>query len=142
MDNRKSLNNKLLDNTIKSILISGSSGQKIIFVSGPYRGKGRGECEILDNIRRAEALAIKVWRSGGVCICPHLNTAFFGGRAPDNIWLKGDLEIVSRCDALIMISGWKKSTGAQYERKLALKLKKPVFYSIDKLRKWLKHSAD
>ncbi len=39
---------------------------KIIFISGPYRGANTWEVE--QNVRRAEALALEVWRLGHVAI--------------------------------------------------------------------------
>ena len=68
---------------------------KIVYVCGPYRAPT--EYGVLLNIQKAAQIAIEVWRSGAVCICPHKNTAFFGGAVPDSFWLEGDKEIVRRC---------------------------------------------
>jgi len=91
---------------------------KLAFISGPYRSSN-GKT-ILENVRHAEKYAIKYWRLGYAVICPHLNTAFFDGLAPDNIWLQGDLEILKRCDVIVMIPGWEKSSGSKQEYHLAL----------------------
>lgn len=86
---------------------------KVIFVSGPYRAAT--EREVVNNIRRAEAAALRLWREGWAVICPHLNTAHFGGYCEDSTWLAGDLEILRRCDAIYMLPGWENSEGASAE---------------------------
>src|SRR4051812_24706808 len=45
---------------------------KLIYIAGPYRAAT--EWQVVQNIRRAEALALAVWQSGAACICPHKNT--------------------------------------------------------------------
>ena len=79
---------------------------KVIYVCGPYRGRR------LVNILRARTAALFVWQHGGVALCPHLNTAFFDGKMLDDVWLEGDLELLSRCDAIWAIEGWRESAGA------------------------------
>ena len=91
---------------------------KIAFISGPYRAKT--EWGVLNNIRAAEKVALKYWKKGYVVICPHKNTALMGGVLPDEVWLKGDLEILRRCDVVVMMEGWKKSEGARAEHEEAL----------------------
>ena len=90
---------------------------KVAYIAGPYRGKTHYEVE--QNIRAAEAVAIKYWQLGYAVICPHKNTAHFDGLAPDEVWLKGDLEILKRCDLIVMVPGWERSSGAIAEKELA-----------------------
>lgn len=104
---------------------------KVVYVAGPFRGPNSWEIE--SNIRRAEALALEVWRAGYAVICPHSNTRFFNGAAPDSVWLDGDLEILSRCDALLTTPDWVRSTGARAEVEFAREQKIPVCHSIAKL---------
>ena len=111
---------------------------KLIYVAGPYRGAS--EWDVVQNIRRAEALALAVWKLGAACICPHKNTALFGGAAPDEVWLEGDLEILRRCDAVICTADWSRSAGAIGEVALARQIGIAVFETIEQLAKWL--SAD
>jgi nucleoside 2-deoxyribosyltransferase len=102
---------------------------KLIYVAGPFRGKDSWAMEC--NIRRAEAIALEVWRGGFACICPHSNTRFFQGAADDKVWLEGDLEILKRCDAVIMTPNWRTSSGAKAEYLYALAREIPVFYYQD-----------
>lgn len=93
---------------------------KLIYTAGPYNDK-RGEYYVLQNIMSARDAALFIWRNGGVAICPHLNTAFFDGAfgLHRDTWLKGDFEIIPRCDAIFMVSGWDNSEGAKAELELA-----------------------
>ena len=101
---------------------------KVVYVAGPYRAKT--EHEVVINIRKAEAVAIEVWKAGHVALCPHKNTAFFGGICPDEVWLTGDLEFVRRCDAVILVPGYETSKGALAEIKEARKVGIPIYESV------------
>ena len=90
---------------------------RVAYIAGPYRAKnGR---TVLENVRAAEKVAIKYWRLGYAVICPHKNTEFFDGLCPDSVWLEGDLEIVKRCDVIVMMVGYEESSGAKVELELA-----------------------
>jgi len=97
---------------------------KVAYISGPY--SAATEWGVLQNIRRAEAVALEYWRRGYAVICPHKNSAFFGGAAPPDVWLKGDLEILRRLrpgqDVVVMVPGWESSEGALEERAEAYRL--------------------
>lgn len=96
---------------------------KVCYVAGPYRADTIHET--VQNIRAAEAIGIELWKLGMAAIVPHLNTALFDGVCSDDTWLAGDLEILSRCDLLVLVPGWRFSSGsvAEYERALELGLK-------------------
>lgn len=108
---------------------------KMVFVAGPYRSES--EWGVLRNIRRAEALALELWTLGLAVICPHKNTAFFGGAGCDQTWLNGALEMVKRCDAVVCTSNWDQSEGARGEVELAKRIGIPVFSSITEVKTWL-----
>ena len=103
----------------------------LIYIAGPYRAPNAWEIE--QNIRRAEEFALECWKSGAAVICPHTNTRFFQGAAPDDIWLDGDLEMVIRCDVVFAIPGWEKSMGAREEVRTALAMGIPVVYSLQEV---------
>lgn len=108
---------------------------KLVYVAGPFRAPNSWEIE--QNIRRAEALALEAWRAGAAVICPHANTRFFQGAAPDEVWLEGDLEMLRRCDAILMTPDWQRSQGATVEHAEAIRAGLFVFYSVEDLRAWL-----
>jgi hypothetical protein len=108
---------------------------KLVYVAGPYRGPDAWAIE--QNIRRAETLALEIWRLGAAAVCPHANTRYFQGAAPDDVWLLGDLAILARCDALILTRCWRQSSGARAERAFALERGIPVFTRLPDLARWL-----
>lgn len=109
---------------------------KVVYVAGPFRGVNAWEIE--NNVRLAENLALEVWKLGAAAICPHTNTRFFHGAAPDEVWLEGDLAILAKCDAIVMTHTWRRSKGATAEYHYAIKHGIPVFAGIDALAQWLK----
>jgi hypothetical protein len=114
---------------------------RVVFIAGPYRALS--EWAVTENIRRAEVAAIEVWRAGGVAICPHKNTAYFGGAARDEVWLEGGRELVGRSDAVLCIEGWEQSEGARGEVEKARQCGVPVFRSIEEVAQWVaSHRSD
>lgn len=96
----------------------------IIYISGKYSGK------ISQNIADARKVAIKLWEAGHVVICPHLNTQHFEKdcKLEYRQYIDGDLKILARCDAIVMLSGWKDSRGAVHEHQYALDHDIPIYY--------------
>ena len=108
---------------------------KLIYVAGKYLGDSDWETYL--NIHHARVVAHKLWHEGWAVICPHSNTAYFGGIGERNKddpngdwkrWLEGDLEMVRRCDAIYMLSNWRDSKGAKLELEEARKVGKKIFY--------------
>lgn len=108
---------------------------RVVYIAGPFRAPSHWG--IVGNVRKAEELAHKVWSMGAAAVCPHLNTANFQGSLPDSVWLEGDLEIMRRCDAVLLVPGWLGSEGTKAEVALARKLGMPVFDSALDLFNWL-----
>ena len=94
----------------------------VLYVSGPYRG------DVDKNIAAARAAAIELWELGYAVICPHLNTANFQNdcHIEDGEYILGDLEILKRCDGMIMLPGWETSEGACAEMRHAVDLNMKV----------------
>lgn len=108
---------------------------KLVFVSGPYRADT--EYGAHSHIQAAEKVALEVWKLGAACCCPHKNTAYFAGALPDQTWLEGDLEILARCDAVMLMDKWMESEGARAEQRRAGELCIPVFTELHLLGEWL-----
>lgn len=113
---------------------------KVIYIAGPFRGKDHWEIE--QNIRVAETLALEVWRLGAACVCPHTNTRLFQGAAPDEVWLNGDLEILRRCDAVLLTPDWERSSGARAEADFALENGIPIFVLLSDIKCFLRAADD
>lgn len=103
-------------------------GTKVIYVAGRYRGKT--DYEQAENIYHAQRVALRLWELGWVVLCPHLNTANFNWYSdlPDGVWINGGLELLKRCDCIIMLKGYETSKGAMAELELARQLNKGIFY--------------
>ena len=86
----------------------------IVYIAGPYRAPT--ENGVQQNIDRARAAAIEIAEMGLGFFCPHLNSDHMGGVIPDDEWIEMDLAILRGCcKAILMLEGWKKSTGAARE---------------------------
>lgn len=109
---------------------------KVVYIAGPFRGPNSWEIE--QNIRRAETLALQVWRLGAAVLCPHTNTRFFQGAADDAIWLDGDLAMLARCDAVMLTDDWARSSGARAEVEQANAQLIPVFTTLVALGDWIR----
>src|SRR5690349_18649019 len=98
---------------------------KKVFLSGPYASDSHWE--MLGNIRRAEETALGIWKAGAAVICPHRNSAWFGGIVSKEVFLTGYLAIMLTCDCVALLPGWKTSRGSVLERGFALDHGIPVF---------------
>lgn len=98
---------------------------KVIYIAGKYRGPNAWAVE--QNIRAAEEVAAKVWAMGHVALCPHANSRHMDGVASDEHFLAGTLELMRRCDAVVLVPNWRDSAGARAEVAEADRLGLPVF---------------
>jgi len=101
----------------------------VIYISGPYSGN------IDANIQKARELAIKTWEAGYMVFTPHLNTFHFERdcKCAYEDYINGDIEMVNRCNAMLMTDNWKDSKGAITEHDYAKGYGIPVFYSLKEM---------
>ena len=111
---------------------------KVVYIIGPFRGPTAWD--IAENVRAAERMALAVARAGAMPLCPHANTAHFHGQLDDKFWLEGTMELLKRCDAVVLVDGWERSEGSCAEKDAAREMGIPVFWpdSIDDLAEWVK----
>lgn len=109
----------------------------VVYIAGPYRAPTPRK--VLANIWQAQEAALAVWKLGGVAICPHSNCYLFDDEAPNDVWMEGDLELLRRSDALLLVTGWELSEGAKREHQVAVELGLPIFYDTAShvLRGWI-----
>jgi hypothetical protein len=83
----------------------------LIYVAGPYRG------DVDRNIAKARAVAAQCYLAGHTVICPHLNSAKMDVETglPDEFWLDATLKLLERCDAIVLVEGWRESQGTLSE---------------------------
>jgi len=108
---------------------------RVIYIAGPFRAPDA--YGIRRNVRKAEELALEVWRMKAAALCPHLNTANFQGCLPDRLFLEGDLDLLRRCDAVLLVKGWERSEGTNAEVQFAEAAGIPVFEDKADLAEWL-----
>ena len=99
---------------------------KVIYVAGKYRANSPND--MFNNIMHARDAARILWLKGWAVICPHANSIFMDGCHTDKMFLKGDLEIIRRCDAIYMLNNYEASHGALVELELAQELGLEIFY--------------
>lgn len=110
---------------------------KLVFIAAPFRAEtewGRAE-----NVRKAERIALMVWRAGAVAVCPQANSARFHGELPDEVFLAGYRELLEICDA-VFVSG--HSPGVLAEIETARRIGLPVFFTIDSMQRWILSTAE
>jgi len=110
---------------------------RIVYVAGRFRGPTAWAIET--NIRRAEEVGFAVSQLGAMPLIPHANTRWFHGEGTEQFWLDGTLELLRRCDAVMMVAGWEQSVGARGEKAEAERLGMPVFTKIEDLEWWLRN---
>ena len=105
----------------------------IIYISGSYRGN----TEV--NILKARKQAIELWELGFTILTPHLNTQHFelDCHIPENEYIKGDIEILKRCNGLFMLDNWQDSEGARKEYQVAQQEGLPIFHNLMELTNWI-----
>lgn len=108
---------------------------KVVYVAGKFRGPNNWA--IQQNVRRAEEMSLRVAELGAMPLCPHKNTQHFQGLLNDQFWLDGTLELLRRCDAVVLCEGWEDSLGTRGEVMEAKRLGIPVFEGTAALNEWL-----
>jgi hypothetical protein len=107
----------------------------LVYVAGPYRGNSRFRLirffQVLRNIWRARRVAVELWGMGFVAVCPHLNTLLMDGIGPPEMFIEGDLEILAKCDAMVVLPGYETSKGTQGEIEFASERRIPVVRDAD-----------
>jgi hypothetical protein len=99
----------------------------IVYIAGPYRSL-KGAYGILENIMKAKKVAERYWKKGMIPICPHMNSALMDGVVSDRVFLEGDIQILRRCDKIVLMQGWEKSIGVAGELREAKKLGLEIIY--------------
>jgi hypothetical protein len=102
---------------------------KLAYVAGPYRGRTHNDVAM--NIAAAREVAAHLWSIGYAVICPHLNSAFMSGAAPEEVFMDGGLEMLRRCDLVVLVEGWQASQGTAREIEAARSCGLPVFSDIE-----------
>ena len=104
------------------------------YVAGPYRGRTRAAVEL--NIQSARQVGLQIARKGWSPLVPHANTGHLDLADPqlgDQFWLSATMELMRRCDAVVLAPGWEHSDGTAAEIHEACRLGLPVFETVHAL---------
>lgn len=101
------------------------SPRPLVYIAGPFRAKTPFLIE--ENIRSAERVGLRVCEAGAAALIPHTMYRFFQHSLPDAFWLDAGLDLLRKCDAIVMGPGWRSSTGSCREREVAILRQMPVF---------------
>lgn len=111
----------------------------VAYIAGPYRASTPWELE--RNVRVAEALALEVAERGGgkvIPLCPHSMYRFFDRTLTDEFWIGGTLELLRRCDLLVVTPNWRGSQGTLGEVMLAREMGIPIVFDVEELEATLR----
>ena len=103
------------------------SFRTLIYVAGPYSATTENP-SIEHNIQNAWKVAFKYWQKGYAVLCPQANSYHMDAAAHYNDFIEGTMEMLERCDGVVMMTGWEKSVGARGEHARAKELKIPIHY--------------
>ena len=113
-----------------SILKPGNGGEMLIYLATPIRPKNGRTIE--ENVADAKALALSLWKLGYTVICPAANSDLPITLAEKELdisrWLNGDIEILAKCDAIVVAPNWMNSQGVSGEIMFAQLMNIPVYY--------------
>lgn len=98
---------------------------KLIYIAGPYTAKTAWGIEC--NIHRAREVGALVAKFGAMPVIPHANTAHFDDIQPAQFFIEGTLELMKRCDGVVVLPNSDSSKGTQGEIALAKRLGIPVY---------------
>lgn len=102
---------------------------RVIYVAGPFTGPTRWRVD--ENVREAERWGLRLVEAGMMPLIPHSNTRSFDGLATPEFWYAGTLELMHRCDGVLMMPSWRRSSGARAEEARARAAGLPVFYATE-----------
>lgn len=117
---------------------------RLIYVAGPYTASTRAE--VAQNIAAAINVGLEVARLGGYPLVPHSMTSDerFERVQPYSFWINATMAMLCACEALILVAGWERSSGARGEVSVAQERGMPVFQPGDYagLGWWLRGNAE
>ena len=100
----------------------------LVYLAGKYSVGNRDE-----NIEAASRVAAQLWDMGYAVLCPHMNSARLDDacRVADyEDFLAGGLRMLSGCDILFLMPGWRDSPGSLVERLMARAHDIPIVESV------------
>ena len=91
---------------------------KVVYTAGPFTADT--SWEIACNVHEMRKVALEVARRGAVPL--------FHGQLTPEFWYEVTLELLKRCDAIVMHPSWGTARGAVLEHEWARKVGMPIFH--------------
>ena len=106
---------------------------KVVYIAGPYTAENDWERKM--NILRAQFVNAEIWKRGFWGLCPHMNTEFFSGICPEQVFVDGGLVFLRRSDCVILVEGWENSKGTLAEIAEAERVGIPIYHTLEEFDK-------
>jgi len=105
------------------------SRRPVVYVSGPWRG---ANTEL--NTYLAVSASVELLKRGcaPICVHPLIGPAHEAGCTNEQV-LDADAALVARCDAILMLPGWRQSERCQFELFVAYDFGLAIYETIDEL---------
>lgn len=106
----------------------------VVYICGPHRSSTREGVQL--NIQSAMQVGKLACLKGWSPVIPHSNAAMLDEILPDlgdQFWLDATMELMRRCDAVVLAPGWQRSEGVKGELSEADRLKIPIYRSEHEL---------
>ncbi len=117
-----------------------SHARTLIYVAGRFSAPTREGVEA--NIHAAALVGLEVAKLGACPVVPHSNTSLpeYEDVQPYQFWIEATMEMLRRCNGVVLVPGWEESSGARGEVAEAQRLGLPVFRTLAELEHWLRPS--
>jgi nucleoside 2-deoxyribosyltransferase len=104
---------------------------QVLYLCGPIScGNTASPAQVEAHIQAFALPARELWNAGFAVISPAHNTIWhwmLGGGCTHDVYMRGDLALLSRCDAAIFLPAWLDSAGAREEREFCIREGIPIY---------------
>ncbi len=105
---------------------------RLLYIAGPWRGETHREVEL--NINTAHTVGKVAAKRGWFPVMSHIEAANLGHISPDslgddNFYLQGAIELMLRCDAVLLCPGWEDTNEIPSLVDIAERASLPVYHS-------------
>lgn len=90
---------------------------RLVFIAGKFSGENAWQ--VACNVHAAEGAALRVAQLGGMPVVPHSLGRNMAGTLAEEFWRAGCLELLGRCDGILLLPSWSSSPGAGAEARHA-----------------------
>lgn len=97
-----------------------------VYIAGALRGNFFKK---MINISRARNYALMLWENNIAAFCPHINSGWIDSPSTDGFILPANINILLRCDAILVIPKWQNSKGTIEEIKMAYLNSIPIYFN-------------